>query len=190
MTLLTAPIPPQTRTYTADDLLQMPDSVGYELVDGQLRERNVSEESSGVAATNVILLGIEARRTNEAKIYGSDLGYNCFPPDAEKEIRKPDASLIRRERLAALKGRVGYMPIPADLVVEVLSPNDLIRDVNDKVEEYLAAGFGLVWVVDPKQKNVMVHRRDGSVTKVHENEEITGETALPGFRCRVGEFLK
>jgi Uma2 family endonuclease len=75
-------------------------------------------------------------------------------------------------------------------VVEVLSPNDLIRDVNDKIDEYLTAGFGLVWVVDPVKKHVTVYRRDGSIAIVHENEEITGEAALPGFRCRVAEFLK
>jgi len=78
----------------------------------------------------------------------------------------------------------------ADLAVEVLSPNDLIRNVNDKVEEYLSAGFGIVWVVDPVKRHVMIHRRDGSVTKLHENEEISGETALPGFRRRVAELLK
>lgn len=190
MTLPTAPLPLQKRTYTADELLHLPDSVGYELVDGHLRERTASKESSRVAATILRLLGNEAARTNEAEVYATDFGYNCFPPDAEKEIRKPDASLIRRERLAGIAGDPGYMPMPADLVVEVLSPNDLIRSVNDKVEEYLTAGFGLVWVVDPVKKHVMVYRRDGSVAKVHENEEITGEAALPGFRCRVGEFFK
>ncbi len=188
MTLLTAPA--LTKSYTTDDLLRMEDSTGWELVDGQLRERTVSKESSRVAATIVSLLGVEARRTDEAEVYGADLGYTCFPPDAEKEMRKADASVIRRETLASVAGDPGYMPVPADLAVEVLSPNDLIRNVNDKVEEYLSAGFGIVWVVDPVKKNVMIHRRDGSVTKVHENEEISGETALPGFRCRVAELLK
>jgi Uma2 family endonuclease len=188
MTVLAAPLPP--KEYTADDLLQLPDATGFELVHGQLRERTVSKESSRVAATIVYLLSAEARRTNEAEVYGADLGYNCFPPDAEKETRRGDVSLIRRERLAGLKGHPDYMPIPADLVVKVLSPNDLIRNVNDKVEEYLAAGFGLVWVVDPVKKHVMVHRRDGSVAKVHENEEISGESALANFKCKVAELLK
>jgi Uma2 family endonuclease len=188
MTLLTAPSP--AKSYTAEDLLRMPDATGYELVDGQLRERTVSKESSRVGLTVGRLLANEAARTGEAEVYGADLGYQCFPPDADKELRKADASVIRREKLAKIHGDPGYMPIPADLAVEVLSPNDLIRDVNDKVEEYLAAGFGIVWVVDPVKKHVMIHRRDGSVAKVHENEEISGETALPGFRCRVAELLK
>ena len=81
------------------------------------------------------------------------------------------------------------MPIPADLAVEVLSPNDSVYEVNRKVERYLASGFGLVWVVDPEVKIVYVHRSDGTVAKLHETDEITGEAALPGFGRKVAEFF-
>jgi Uma2 family endonuclease len=187
MTTITAI--PVTRPITADELYAMEDSVGYELVDGQLRERNVSKESSRIGATVVFLLRQETAKTAEAEVYGSDLGYQCFPPESTKDIRKPDASVIRKDRLAGLPADVGYMPIPADLVVEVVSPNDLAYEVNEKVEEYLSAGFPLVWVVDPPRKTITIHRGDGSVTKRHEKDEITGESALPGFRCRVAELL-
>jgi Uma2 family endonuclease len=81
------------------------------------------------------------------------------------------------------------MPIPADLAVEVLSPNDRFKDVADKVKEYLKAGFGLVWVVNPYWRHVHVYRPDGSVQLVNEHEEISGESALPSFRCKVAEFF-
>jgi Uma2 family endonuclease len=192
MTLLTAPS--YTNQFTADELLLMPDQNGYELVNGELRERTVSKESSRIGLQIARLLGNVAAQTGEAEVYGADLGYKCFPPTAEKEIRRADASVIRKERLANLKGDSGYMLIPADLAVEVLSPNDLIRDVNDKVDEYLEAGFGLVWIVDPVRKTVMIRRREGSpggpIALLHEDQEITAEPALTGFRCKVGELLK
>jgi Uma2 family endonuclease len=81
------------------------------------------------------------------------------------------------------------MPIPADLVVEVLSPNDHVYNVNQKVEQYLASGFKLVWVVDPALKIVYVHREDGTIAKLREDDEITGEAALPGFRRKVAELF-
>jgi Uma2 family endonuclease len=62
--------------------------------------------------------------------------------------------------------------------------------VNKKVEFYLANGFPLVWIVDPEVKIVYVHRADGSVTKFHEKDQITGEAALPSFRCEVAEFFR
>jgi len=172
---------------TPEELLQLPERNGLELVDGQLVEKPVSKESSRVAAKIIYLLSAQAVRTGEAEVYGPDLGYQCFPETGD--IRKPDVSVIRRERLARLAGDVGYMPMPADLAVEVLSPNDLARDVAAKIEAYLAAGFPLVWVVDPQTRIVQVHRADGSVTKLHEKDEITGETVLPNFRCKVTDLL-
>jgi Uma2 family endonuclease len=81
------------------------------------------------------------------------------------------------------------MPIPADLAVEVLSPTDLAYDVAAKIDEYLRNGFPLVWVVEPNTRTVVVHRADGSVTKLRDNDEISGESALPDFRCKVAEFF-
>ncbi len=176
------------KDWTPQEFLDLPDSVGYELVDGKLVERAVSEESSAVGVRIAHLLQSENEKLCEARIYGSDLSYKCFA-DRPKNFRRADASLVRKARLEGLNNP-GMMPIAADLVIEVLSPNDHIYDVNDKVELYLANGFPLVWVVDPEIKIVYIHRADGSVTKLHESEEITGEAALPGFRCQVAEFFK
>jgi Uma2 family endonuclease len=176
-------------TFTPDDLIHLPDEgVGYELVDGQLVKRNVSKESSRIAAQIVRLLGSEAAKTKDAEVYGSDLGYQCFPDDRNR-IRKPDASLVRKERLQSIERDPGFMPIPADLAVEVISPNDTWYAVSRKVEQYLSADFRLVWLVDPNTRVVVIHRVDGSVSKLHEGDEITGEVALPTFRCRVSEFF-
>ena len=73
--------------FTPDDLLNLPDSAGYELLDGQLVERHGSRESSRVRLTIGGLLGNEAAKTGEAEAYGSDLGYKCFRADPDR-IRK------------------------------------------------------------------------------------------------------
>jgi hypothetical protein len=36
---------------------------------------------------------------------------------------------------------------------------------------------------------VEVHRTDGTVTKLHEQDELTGEDVLPGFRCQLSELF-
>jgi Uma2 family endonuclease len=172
---------------TPEEFLRLPDSVAFELVDGQLVERNVSALSSCVAMRIGHLLGAEISQSAEAYVFGPDLSYQCFEGHPSR-IRCADVSVIRKSRLANLEA--GLMAIPADLAVEVLSPNDLSYDVNEKVEQYLDAGFGLVWVVDPNARIVHVHRRDGSVAKLHEKDEITGESALPSFRCKVAEFFR
>jgi Uma2 family endonuclease len=149
----------------------------------------VSRGSSRVAARIVFLLQRHVEQTGEAEVYDSSLGYQCFPEEPAR-FRKPDVSAIRRERLAGLEPDPGLMPIPADLVVEVISPGDTVYEVSQKVEEYLENGFKLIWVVHPNTKTVVIHRADGGIAKLHESEEITGESVLPSFRCKVSEFFR
>ena len=177
------------KTYTPQELLSDPALAGYELVDGHLAERPMSERSSAISGQIVFLLRSEAKKSGEFVVYPSDLGYQCFP-DSPNTVRFPDVSVVRSSRLSEIGKDPGYMPMPADLAVEVLSPNDLIRNIDVKVKQYLAAGFGLVWVVNPYWRHVHVYRPDGSVQLLSERDEITGETALPTFRCKVAEFFE
>ena len=173
------------KIYTPEDLLNDPNLAGYELVDGRLREWSVSKRSSEVGARILRLLANEAEKTRDAVVYGSDLGYQCFP-DSPTNIRFADVSVILSSRDKEISDDPGYMPVPPDLAVEVLSPNDRIKDVDDKVKDYLKANFHIVWVVNPDWRHVHVYRSDGSVQLLSEQEEITGESVLPGFRCRCG----
>lgn len=182
-------VPSQPTTLvTPEDLLRMPDANTLELVDGRLVEKKVSAESSAVGLTIGRLLSVEAARTGQAKCYGGDLGYQCFS-DAPNKIRKPDISVIRKERLREIERDPGFMPIAPDLAVEVVSPNELARELAEKVAEYQGAGVPLIWVVYPAQKMAMVLRLDGSAALLNEKQEITAEPALPSFRCVVGEFF-
>ena len=176
------------RIYTPEELLGNSAIDGHELIEGHLRERPVSTQSSWVAGEILGLLREEAKRTREARVYPSDLGYRCFP-DMPNTVRFADVSVIRAERDRQITDDPGYMPIPADLVVEVLSPNDVIKDVDEKVDQYLTAGFGTVWVVNPRRRHVHVYRPDGTVQLLSEHEEITAQTALPNFRCKVSAFF-
>lgn len=173
---------------TADDLLALPDGDDFELVDGQLVERKMGAKSTFVG-------GEIYRRVasfNDVARLGTPLmdgvGYRCFRDDLEK-VRKPDASFIRSGRLPNDELPDGWITICPDLAVEVVSPNDLVYEVDEKVEEWLAAGVKLVWVAQPERRIVRVHRPDGSVKQLRAHEEITGEDVLPGFACRVAEFF-
>jgi len=182
MTLQSPPI-------TDEELDHARDTGGVELVNGHIVEKPVSIESSRVAARIVTLLqNYVDVAGGSSGVYGPDLGYRCFPEEPAR-FRKPDVSIVRRDRLAQLDPDLGFMPIPADLAVEVLSPTDFAYDVAAKIDEYLRNGFPLVWVVEPNTRTVVVHRADGSVTKLRDNDEITGESALPDFRCKVAEFF-
>jgi Uma2 family endonuclease len=176
------------KTYTPEDLLSMPDGKNYELVDGQLVERNVSQLSSWVGGRLYRLLDIFVEDHNLGWAWPADLGYECYP-DSPKKVRKPDVSFIRLERMPEGPSSDGYAHIAPDLAVEVVSPNDLWHEVQAKVDEYLDAGVTLVWVIDPEARTVYVHRRDGSVTRLREGNDLLGEEIIPGFRCSLASIF-
>jgi Uma2 family endonuclease len=67
-------------------------------------------------------------------------------------------------------------------------PNDLFYQVEEKVGEWLEAGVRLLWVVNPNKRHVRVYRADGSDTLLGEEDELSGEDLVPGFRCRAGQI--
>ena len=178
----------EPRSYTPDDLLAMPDGDRYELVDGNLVERSVSVLSSLVAFELGGLIRDHCRTHAPAWIFGPDCNYQCFPKHPRK-VRKPDVSLIRHDRLSAEQLGKGFLNLPPDLAVEVVSPNDLAYEVEDKVGEYREAGVRLVWVVYPQTRTVYLHRGDGSVAVARSGDDLDGEDVIPGFRCRVDELF-
>lgn len=179
--------------YSAADLLKLPDRDRFELVNGELVEKNMGWESSRIGYRLGLFLGMHCESNHLGWVNGPDATYQCYEvvyPDDPDRIRKPDVSFIRLERLAPEDRPEGHCEIAPDLVAEVVSPNDTYYEVREKTEEYLRVGVRLVWVVDPHTRSVQVHRADGSTEELHENQELSGEDIVPGFRLLIGELFR
>jgi len=172
---------------TPEELLNLPDQDRYELVDGQLVEVNVSVLSSLVAGELSTHLASFCRQNGLGWVWPADT-FCKFSRDPN-QVRRPDGLFIRRERLTAALLEASFITIPPDLVAEVISPNDLAYEVDEKVKEYLDAGVRLVWVINPELHIVRIHRLDGTLAGLSENDELSGEDVVPGFRCRVAELF-
>lgn len=75
------------------------------------------------------------------------------------------------------------------LAVEILSPSDKSEDVHDKVEEYLACGVAVVWVVDPRIRTVTVYRPNDEPVLYNRKQMIANEPALPGLTIQVDSMF-
>jgi Uma2 family endonuclease len=82
-------------------------------------------------------------------------------------------------------------PIAAlpDLVVEIVSPNDLYSDIQARVDRYLADGVALVWVVDPGRAVVLTYAV-GQYHTLGKDETLTGGDVLPGLAIPLKELFK
>jgi len=140
--------PVVSHQYTPEDLLTMPDGHRFDLVDGHLVERHMGAESSWIAQQVNRRLGNDVAASQGGLVLGPDCGYQIFPDDPN-QVRFPDGSFIRRGRLPHDVPPRGHVRIVPDLLIEVVSPNDLAWEVEVKVTEYLRAGVPLLWVFYP-----------------------------------------
>jgi Uma2 family endonuclease len=181
-------IPPGTEI-TPEGLSRMPDGKHFELIDGELVERKMSVLSGLVASRINRILGNHCEENNLGWVLDSEVGYQCFPWKP-RQVRRADVSFIALDRYPLKQlSEEGHVSISPDLAIEVISPNDLASELNEKLEEYVKAGVKLIWVVDPENRILQVHRPDGTSIRLREDHEVSGEDVIPGFRCSVGAFF-
>lgn len=184
MSVATAPVTP-------DDLLRMGSAgKGYELVDGELKELIVSTRSCYVGGRVYSKLENYSESQSPGWAFPPETGYRCFADDTGR-VRKPDASFILLDRMTREEYEAdGFTEVVPDLVAEVISPNDIAADLDAKVEEWLAAGVRLVWVVNPELRTVRVYRPDGTGARLQVGDTLTADPVLPGFSCPVADLFR
>ena len=178
---------PRRHSYTPEDLLCMPDAGRYELVEGSLKERNMGQESSFLAARVNGRMMHFADANGQGVVGQADTGFDIFP--APSTVRFADGSFTRWDRLPGGVPFSGHSKVAPDLVLEVVSPNDGAEEVDAKAALWLGVGVRLVWVVHPRQRYVQIWRADGSMAVRREGEVLEGEDVLPGFAMPVSEIF-
>jgi len=174
----------QTRTglMTADELLMMQNSRwGYELVRGKLKKYMPAGNLHGIIALKIgRIVGNFVEENNLGVVVAAETGFLIsHNPDT---VRAPDSAFIGKEKLAKYGITEKFFPDAPDLAVEVVSPNDRKKDIEDKVQDYLAAGVNLIWIIYPQKQFVVVHRQSKIVSILFETDELEGEEVLPNFR--------
>lgn len=164
----------------------------FELERGEIVEMSRPGVLHGVVCANiVVMLMTYARARKRGYVCSNDAGVIVQrDPDT---VRGPDVMYFDDavSSISELESKFGTTP--AALAVEVLSPTDRPGKLNQRLRELFAFGTRMAWVVDPELLTVTVYRpgqaRRIEQTTYEETEELTGEDALPDFRCRVTEFF-
>ncbi|NEO95689.1 MAG: Uma2 family endonuclease [Moorea sp. SIO3G5] len=136
-------------------------------------------ESGSIEANLIGDLIIWNRQTRLGVVFSSQTVFS-LPGGGD---RSPDVAWVALERWKALSQteREGFPPICPDFVIELRSRTDRLKPLQEKMQEYLASGLRLGWLINPQDKLVEIYLANQPVEVVAMPVMLTGNEVLPGF---------
>ncbi len=177
----------ETQLLTADEFLRMPGSDKWvELVRGEVKRMAPPGGEHGIVQGKTYFrFEIYAQQHGGAALVESGFMLRRHPDT----VRGPDVSYVRPERVPREQIEK-FWPGAPDVAVEVVSPDDTAGEVEEKVQEYLAAGSRLVLVVHPRTQTITVYRPDGTASVLRAGDTFDGGEVMPGFTMPVAEVFR
>lgn len=145
--------------------------------DGARQELNVSAQ-----------LWIWAKQNGQGIAFGPSAGFT-MPTSPPASVRAPDASWIRSDRWNALgePERNQFASIVPDFVTELRSSSDTMRELREKMREYIEVGVQLGWLIDPATRSIEIYRPGKAIERIEGATTVSGDPELPGFVLDLAE---
>jgi Uma2 family endonuclease len=180
MSSMTSPVPAVTAFPEGDALFEILDGVRVEIP-------NMSAFATLIASR---LLG-ELHLFLKKAACGQAVMETLFRIMKDRN-RRADVAYVSFERWP--KGRPqgkddNAWDVVPDLAVEVVSPHDLVEELQEKIDEYFRAGVALVWIVFPKHALIYVYESPSQVRILTRGDTLEGGRVLPEFRLPLAELF-
>lgn len=177
----------QERLYTVEEfekLIAQPENRErlLELVDGEIIEKNLTEEHGEITALVGTALVAFVRPRKLGRV-GVEVRHRM--PQDRRNSRLPDISFIAGKRPRVTEGSVPQMP---DLAIEVKSPDDSLKGLRERAQYYLLNSTRLVWLFDPAKRYVIALTADDEQIFL-EHEMLDGGDVLPGFTLPLADIF-
>ena len=177
----------ENKVWTEAELMALPDDGRkYELVEGEIVVGNTGIEHEYIGGRLFGPLSILVYERRLGIVCGSSAGYWM----KSGNLRSPDLSFISKERLRGLKhAPKKFFDEAPDLAVEILSPNDTVETLHEKIVEYFESGARLVWVLNPEEETVLVYHSPQPDRLLKAADSVDGEDVIPGFSMPLSELF-
>jgi Uma2 family endonuclease len=161
----------------------------YEIINGEKLYRDATGGEHGWVELNVAsAIRDYVRPQRLGRVQVGEVGiYIQRNPD---RVRAADVLFISLERYAQLSNPGGYLDVAPELVVEVLSPDDTVIGMMQKLRDYFSIGVHLIWLIDPEAHTVFAYRSLTDVREFTAADTLPGDEVLPGFAVPVASLFE
>ncbi len=138
-----------------------------------------------IKAGAYLLNWVESQDLGE--VFSSSTGFRL----ANTAVRSPDVAFVAKGRLPEGwdQEEDKFINLAPNFVIEIRSKNDSLTKLKAKMEEYISNGVQLGWLIDSKNQQALVYRRDGSITQYPATAILSGEDVVPGFTLPLRKLL-
>src|ERR1700680_268251 len=124
-----------------------------EYIDGQIVERNLGEKThSRVQRKLIIFIDRMAK----------DLGIEVFPEQrvqvSATRFRIPDVTVVKTSQ-----SQDEIFRVPPHLCIEILSKDDTMDYMQEKIDDYLRFGVPYIWIISPRTRKAYITTQSGMV---------------------------
>ena len=160
---------------SVEDYLSTSYSPDREYLDGRIVERNLGEKTHSAIQRNLIGWFWDRRK---------QLPVQAFPEQrvqvSPKRFRIPDVTVVKTSQV---QGEI--FTAPPHLCIEILSKDDTMEYMQEKIDDYLRFGVSYVWIINPRLRKGYI------ATKAGLTEAAFGilETSDPSIQVPVSELL-
>jgi len=120
-------------------------------VDGEVRERNVGESEH-----SILQAAITAWFWNHQREWEIDVRPEQRVQVSSTRFRVPDVCVLRQR-----ESREPIVSWPPLICIEILSKDDTLRSMRERVNDYVDFGTENVWILDPATREAFVCSRTG-----------------------------
>jgi Uma2 family endonuclease len=119
------------------------------------------------------------RQTKLGVVFNSSTGFQL----SNGAKRSPDVAWIPISKWNSLttEEKQKFLPFCPDFVIELRSSSDRLETLQNKMQEYIANGTLLGWLINPQDRQVEIYRLGKDVEVLNSPLTISGENILSGF---------
>lgn len=127
------------------------------------------------------------RQYRLGEVFDSSAGFKL----SNGAVRSPDVSWISLNRWNSLSNQQkrGFAPIDPDFIIELLSPTDKIKELQQKMAQYISCGVKLGWLINPDEAQVEIYREGKNKEVLDNPRTLSGEAVLPNLTVDLSEIF-
>lgn len=170
------------RFCAANDLLRVERDAN-----GEILVMTPAGNRSGRRNTAIIsALDVWAQRDGRGYAFDSNTGFTL--PDGS--MRSPDAAWVLATRWDAMTeaDKERFSPICPEFVIELRSTSDPLSDLEAKMDQWIANGVQLAWLIDPQRRVVALYRAGRDIETLKQPEVVIADGPVAGFELAMARL--